>query len=232
MCAATGAGGATVGAAGAITGLTGGVAGKTGETGFAATRRLGSNWGGRHRRNGLGSHARRWRDRTSNAWRCRAAGERHTPEAEGRLSELKFDVSARAARRLGFHHLADNFLLCFLVRQKNQLTRTEWRGDADHGAVGENQHGLSGFRKRDAFIGAIHSASAINGNGNLDSDRLRTRWRFIGRLRLRSGRSCSRCARSGGFEFFQNRCHKIPTQRGIKQKATLRNGLSRHTYTW
>ena len=80
---------------------------------------FGSKWDGRHRRNGLRSYARRWRDRTSNAWRCRAAGERHTPEAEGRLSELQFDVSARAARRLGFHHLADNFLLRFLVRQKN-----------------------------------------------------------------------------------------------------------------
>jgi hypothetical protein len=58
------------------------------------------------------------------------------------LRELEFDVGTRSASRFGFHDLANDFFLRFLVGQKNELARNKGCGDADNGAVRKDEDSL------------------------------------------------------------------------------------------
>jgi len=137
-------------------------------------------------------------------------GQTKPPERGRRFSELQLHITVRGTAGFRFHDLADYFFFCFFVGQENQLAGRKRRSDANDGAVGKHENGLGGFGKRFALVGAFEGASAVDGDGNLEGNRLRASGRFRGRFGSRGGGSCcSGCSGSWNISFFQDRRHKV-----------------------
>lgn len=135
-------------------------------------------WSGGFRSHGsrLGRRGR------SRSWRNRRAGHTEAPEARSGFGEFQFDVVAGGATGLGFDDLRDNFLLGFLVGEKNQLTGSQWRGNANDSAMSEDENGLGGFGERFALVRTFDGAGTIDGDGNLEGHGLGTSGNLGGRL--------------------------------------------------
>jgi hypothetical protein len=164
-------------------------------------------------------------------WRSRgSAGYTQTPETGGRFGELQFDVATGGATGFGFENLADDFLFRFFVGEENELARRERSGKANDSAMRKNENGLRGLGERLALIGTFDGACTIDGHGNFEGNGLRTSGRFVGRFaqwRCWSCRGGGGCGCCGSFGFFQNRRHRVPTQRGIEQESRVWAELSR-----
>jgi hypothetical protein len=78
---------------------------------------------------------------------------------------LEFDQAAGRTAWCGLHHLADDFLLRFLVEEKNALARNQRGGNPDKRTVRKNQNRSGFFGKGFALFGAFDDASAVNGYG-------------------------------------------------------------------
>ncbi len=155
---------------------------------------------------------RDWRNRCRGSRRCRRnwrvgryrplAREAHPPKSSNCFRKLKLHVSANIPIILRFHHLANDFLLRLVVRQKKQLPCGHRRAQPNHRAVVHHQHRLRRLRKRLAFVAAFHRPRTVHRYGHFQRH-------WLGLARFFRAR-CSSGSRLGiaGFEVFRSWRHQ------------------------